>query len=107
MAKIKRTVPKKFKVVVTQEDIDKGKVGNGSYCPIARACGRILNLKPSEQINVDISGGGYYSITLDGVTYFLSAPKKADDFIVKFDEKQPVKPFEFMFKVKYEEQYSF
>ena len=78
----------KYKVEVTAKDINKGRVCNGQYCPVALAVGRTgrFILGKIFVANTRVyAGDAKYSL-----------PKKAIAFIEKFDEGRPVKPFSFV-----------
>jgi hypothetical protein len=75
-----------MKIKVTQKDIDKASFGCNT-CPISQAIMRQLNIEYVSTF--PISG-----IKFNGKIY--NAPKSAQRFISKFDNKRPVKPFNFI-----------
>lgn len=72
---------------VTQEDIKNGKRGEGRTCPIA------LCLKRTGR---EWFVGDTY---ISSPKKFLALPTKARNFIFKFDDGLPVKPFSFKLKI--------
>ena len=82
-----------MRVYVTQKDIDKGEVGDCSYCPVALAMGRLFpNLEPVVQPT-----RVHYRIRGRKTHYErgMPAPKEVWEFINDFDEHKPVEPFHF------------
>ncbi len=88
---------------ITQEDIDKGKAGNCSLCPIALALMRKFNLDPSED-SLDYARVGLTMASIFPVMdrerkpQYFNMPDEASEFIKDFDSKLPVKPFSFTLK---------
>jgi len=89
--------PKNIFVNVTMEDIEEAKkdynYGRGPLarvCPIARAFIRIGFTLAFVQEHVVYDVGKH--------AYFL--PKKVQNFIIKFDKKEEVKPIKFKLKPK-------
>jgi len=78
----------KYKVKVTKEDIKKGERGVAGSCPIARAVQRATH-----RLGVSVGGS---DILVNEVNF--AGPLKCDDFVTKFDENAPVKPFSFVMR---------
>ena len=76
-----------MEVTVTQEDIDAGKVDDGTMCPMALAFRRHVGGEP----NV-----GHWSVFIDNVECFR-VRQPAREFIQRFDDNEPVKPGKFIF----------
>lgn len=77
-------------VSVTEEHIKNGEPKSFSGCPIALACKELF---PNCDIDVDLESIGVYP---NNERYdFLMTPKKAQNFIKKFDDGEKVKPFSF------------
>jgi len=74
------------KIKVTKADIKNGKPGDANYCPIALALRRELQL--GDHVNAVSVCGEEISI---GKTDYLLSPK-ADRFVEKFDDEEPVRP---------------
>lgn len=79
----------RVKIEVTQECIDKGASGSCTYCPIA------LATKPLVRIFNSV-GFSYLYLT---PRFSLRLPKRAANFILRFDCKEPVKPFSFVIDI--------
>lgn len=82
---------KYVEVQVTELDIMLGKKGSCTQCPIAYAVKRATGRKRNVVVN------GKY-LVIDGAynnCQQFSLPKKARDFISKFDDGKKVKPFKF------------
>lgn len=74
-----------IEISVTAEDIKQGEPCNGILCPVARAIERITGLSLKVGIEfVEFSDGREAAL-----------PKIAQDFIWRFDVKDPVEPFTF------------
>lgn len=75
----------KYTVNVTQEDIDKGKKGSCSQCPVAlagiRSVGKSFYVGPT-----------MFAFRFN---WIAELPKCVVDFIERFDSGQPVQPFTF------------
>lgn len=82
---------KKIKIKVTQADIDKGKRRNACECAISQAAKR----EYPEAKNIRTCTSWF---EFDGHVFDLSAP--ASRFICDFDSGKPVKPQNFIFKVR-------
>lgn len=79
-----------LKIEVTQDDIDRGICQSPTRCAVARAIRRITG-KRYVEVNADQ--------TLVGQDFNTELPKKAQDFIHRFDEdKKKVKPFSFVLR---------
>ena len=76
-------------IKVTQEYIDKGKLGSIQYCPIA------LAVKDQTDSNCSVFDDhlNIYSNFGRPGCYWL--PTRARKFINRFDDRKPVKPFNF------------
>lgn len=72
---------------VTQEDIDNGERGNCELCPIAHAMSRELGCA------VDVSGP--CAVVYIHGPVEIPLPQEARNFILDFDNVEPVQPFEF------------
>jgi hypothetical protein len=81
----------KIKIEVTQDDINKGERGNARFCPIARACSRIIpnSSKPS------IAGGRWNYVNVNNIERRFNVPDFVNDFINDYDLNNPVTPIEF------------
>jgi hypothetical protein len=77
---------------VTAEHIANGKRGECEFCPVALAFQAALDLGPFASIDVLI---GCATITTGGRSIAVSLPEDADQFIVNFDDGEPVEPFSF------------
>lgn len=88
-----------MKITVTQEDIREGARANCLKCPIALALERAL--KPLLELdiwyrvqvnedNVEITNTG-----AESGRFAALLPEEAEEFIRRFDNRQPVEPFEF------------
>lgn len=77
----------KTRIEVTQEDIEKGKLGECSACPIALAMRRATG-KPFE-VGTDIYWLGF------DLRSERMLPPEAALFVSDFDDKKPVQPFSF------------
>lgn len=75
-------------VCVTQEDIDKGVVGDCQNCPVARAMQRIFG--PTIRVGTE---KGWLIINGPGRMWDL--PEEAITFIDRFDSNQSVAPLSF------------
>ncbi len=71
---------------VTSDDIAKGKRGSACSCPIALAIKRATN----QACHVGVR---WYSFERDLTD--MPLPRKAGEFVIAFDQKQPVEPFSF------------
>jgi hypothetical protein len=74
----------KVRIEVGQEDIDQGCKASASYCPIARAVGRV--------IRGPVSVGAIW-ITLEDSTVYLT--DEARQWVWDFDNDRDVEPFSF------------
>lgn len=82
---------KYVEVSVTETDIMFGKKGSCTQCPIAYAVKRATGRK--RNVVVD---GQYLTINPDRpCEQEMHLPKKARDFVIKFDSGKKVKPFKF------------
>jgi hypothetical protein len=76
----------KVHVEVTERDIAKGEPGKPCGCPVARAVRRSIGYRK----HVFVDEGAIY-----GSKFRVRFPPGVGDFVVKFDNHQPVKPFAF------------
>lgn len=83
----------KVLIRVTQDDIKQGTKGSCTGCPIALAIGRILN--PNYYVTVGRSSIMLYAVIRFFCEWRMEPPKEVSDFIVAFDKRQVVEPFEF------------
>ncbi len=74
-------------ITVTQKHINKGIQTDAQECPIAKA------LRTAGLRNVSVSGMSVYFGK--GWKRTAELPKRARNFIKKFDNEKPVKPFTF------------
>jgi hypothetical protein len=72
------------RIEVTQDDIDRGVIGDGDCCPIALAMRR-------RWPNVSV---GTRAVYLSGMR-MTELPREARHFIVDYDLGEPVYPFSF------------
>ena len=82
-----------MKIKVTKQDIKNG-TGNEKeleYCPIAFAIKRQMKT----YFYIKVYGDNIQILTVDHSYRYYKLPKKAKDFIQKFDEGKEVKPFTF------------
>ena len=80
-----------MKITVTQDDIDKGMQSNGIHCPVARAIRQHVSLS-----YVAVNRWTLYFRRSDAPSYQrTSLPASVNDFIRRYDNRQPVAPFEF------------
>ncbi len=82
---------KTLKINVTQEDIDRGEPSRPSGCPIAIALRRLIP-------GVIVGTIGIYDASYDKLT--RGTPRRAAEFIRRFDLGQSVKPFRFQVTLK-------
>lgn len=93
-------------IKVTQEDIDAGKPCHCAYCPIGLALMREFNISMESEQIVQVGRNWLYVFpnryAYKGGSILAKArtPNVAANFIVCFDTKRPVKPFEFTIDFK-------
>ena len=78
-------------IEVTKGDITAGRPGDCERCPIALAVARAIK---RDDVHVSMSlmrAGDYY----DSNSILWNLSKKVQNFIRRFDEGKPVKPFRF------------
>ena len=81
-------------VCVTADDIKHGRRGALCRCPVARALHRAI---PASRIDVGDSGAACF----DGERWMqVELPSAVTRFIHAFDDRQPVKPFDFEIEVE-------
>lgn len=76
----------KLKIDVTQNDINCGKRRRCTKCPVALAVRRVLG----EPVKVQ-------SFSIHYKSRRIAMSRKVEDFVRRFDERQPVRPFSFVF----------
>jgi hypothetical protein len=79
-------------VKILQSHIDKGKMKDAHFCPVA------LAIKNTNK-NIIYVWACYGAINIkleNGKIYEFSTPKKVQDFMDKFDTWKKVKPFNFL-----------
>jgi hypothetical protein len=81
-----------YTIDVTQEDIDRGERAKCMRCPIARAMQRVF---PVNKVSV------FGAITWIGNDRYSDLPDEAQQFIMYFDEDEPVEPFSFTINLSY------
>lgn len=84
---------KPVKIEITKKDIACGKRRDGKTCPISLAVRRKLKLAYG-QVHVTTYSARFDSAEIETRNVLL--PKKAEKFISKFDNNEPVKPFSFV-----------
>jgi hypothetical protein len=82
-----------MKIKVTKRDIENsaGYEESLEYCPIAFAVKRQMKT----DCGIKVYGDDIQILTIGHPYRFYKLPKKAKDFIQKFDEGKEVKPFTF------------
>ena len=83
----------KYKIKVTTKNIEDGIPHSGEYCPIA------LAIQDHKSLKEKLKGTYVYTWKIEGPNIKVSIPKKAKNFINKFDNGCKVKPFEFFVDV--------
>jgi hypothetical protein len=78
-------------IQVTQQDIDRGKRGDDCWCPVALAINRWSGRNSSVDVDTVVIGID----TADGKPDEFLTPPKIAEFIRRFDNGEPVEPFEF------------
>ncbi len=86
---------KSYKIEVKAVDIKKGIRNNTKTCAISRAALRLFRGK-------DVSTSRFTLTVQNGETMRFMLPKRAQDFITRFNAGQLVKPFSFTVKVEQE-----
>jgi|SRR6476620_1472065 len=84
-----------MEITVTELDIKRGVPLSDCDCPVARAIRRAAKLR-RDYISVcdeELEVGPGVGIIPGEATFLL--PKRVENFIHKFDNEQPVKPFKF------------
>ena len=77
-----------MKITVTQQHIDNGDRGSCTHDPIALAM---------KDAGLEKAWSGVFGLSWrqNHKDYFVQTPKSVVEFMVAFDNKQPVEPFEF------------
>ena len=88
-------------IKITQKDINNGLRKHCAYCPIGLALMREFGIKQDDEQIVQV-GTIWMYVFPDRKTYTggpilakARTPNKAINFILRFDQKKPVKPFQF------------
>jgi hypothetical protein len=93
----------RVQVKVTKKDITNGVLGYGEQCPIALALKRVGFQEQTVDQDLIAYDFNYYSVVDDAYDVALvgaiSTPHKAVKFIERFDNYEPVDPFEFVLRV--------
>jgi hypothetical protein len=76
-----------MKIQITQEDIDNGEIMDTNQCPIARAFKRLGYTEVQVEAKRIYPYGYFFSI-------YIVMPEKGKDFVLDYDERSPVEPFE-------------
>lgn len=84
----------KYKICVTNKDIDRGAPKSVWQCPIAIALKRKFAKFTPSVSEVE------FSLWFKGDQEFYSLPRKAEKFIQDFDNGKKVKPFSFCVNLK-------
>jgi hypothetical protein len=101
-------------ITVLQDDIDKGERNNANHCAIARAVNRELaDLLPEsyfiyndQRVSVNREGIRLLRYVRAGgsdmsfIAYSAITPPEAQQFIMGFDEGEPVEPFKFELELR-------
>lgn len=77
-------------IKVTQKDIDRGRLTNPWYCPIARAVRRASRLVSGKRQTISVGGS---DCSIGRQNYGL--PRRARTFVKRFDNGLPVRPLSF------------
>lgn len=80
---------KKLKVNVTAEHIQQGIRNHPNFCPVARA---VSDLFPDKQVSSTLL---YVHV---GMEEYYALPKRATEWIRRFDARIPVEPIEFQMR---------
>ncbi|MEK6881900.1 MAG: hypothetical protein AABY22_19940 [Nanoarchaeota archaeon] len=86
---------KTIKIKVSTTHIKNGKINSTRKCPIALAIQETMNISYREASVYD----DYINLEIGGTMHFINLPKRAIDFIDKFDDRRQVKPFCFQIKI--------
>lgn len=81
---------KRWKVQVTQEDIDWGRRNNSFKCVVARAIGRTIEGSCYRDVDLQV-----VTFSLGDLRYQYRTPWRVVDYIVDFDAGLTITPFEF------------
>ena len=91
--RLKGDLKMRVRVEVTKNDIRRGRCGDCSNCPIARAVKRATKI---QNVNVDEDS---ISISNDGQSLYIDSSQKCTRFVQKFDSGEKVKPIVFLINV--------
>jgi hypothetical protein len=83
------------KIVVTAEDIRRGRRHSYCSCPVAKAARRAFRMKPGRRLVVRHEAI-FVGAPDDDEMWVGKTPAGVDDFITKFDNGEPVEPFKFL-----------
>ena len=89
----------KFKVDVTQGDIDTGQCRLASKCMEKVAIARTLMNEYGGKSDADLRvkvDAGHIKFNLRGYRWLADTPKIAKDNLIRFDRKDPVKPHNYI-----------
>lgn len=88
-------LPRKFRIVITKEDIAKGERENPYSCAVALAIKRRF---PGYRVDVDGRDVERWrvEIRMGRKSRFYAASERMEVFIERFDRGQPVKPSTFV-----------
>jgi len=86
----------RIEVSVTEEDIRNGFTNNCRYCPIANALRRMGYDPRVDGLDIVLIGEGSKDVC-------VSTPDVANEFIKRFDDMEPVKPFTFELEIPRQE----
>ena len=81
-----------MQIQVTKKHIEKGKLNDCYSCPVALALSDTFMGTRAYVDGISLVIG--YGIVFQ-TAFSVGTPKKVNDFIEKFDEMKPVKPFSF------------
>lgn len=85
----------KVKIYLNEKDIEYGMPWSGGACPVARAIVRHFE-EIGHQIPIQISVTNDVFINYGFSRSLINLPRSARRFISRFDQRKPVKPFNFL-----------
>lgn len=91
---------KGLEIDVTQRDINRGIPYDNCNCPIALAIRRVGKFKEND-VSVEenvVEIGTYAGILFTEPEARYALPKRAQTFVARFDNEEPVKPFSFVLR---------
>lgn len=92
MMSVSKKAPQKQLIVVTKDDIEKGKANDTRNCPIAIAMKR----KFKHSVSWGYSQG---YLLFNNKKIVACNRKKSTKFVESFDNREPVKPFKFYVEI--------